>query len=188
MGESDLQLRFHSAGNLQSQPHPHLPLLSGLGRLHSGLHWKHCHDSPHLPGHPASRTHVFPPQPTVPHGPHAHLHHCTQDGFQLLVWQEVHISGWLWSPDILIRFPAWSRMFPVGYNGLWPLCCHLSPINILNSHEPENLLYYSCFFLDCWLSWWYNCHCSCTVLPILWCPRNTPLFLWCPCPSHSLMH
>lgn len=139
MEQLDQELWFHPTRIFWSQSSSYFFLFSHPGYLLHGPHRKFCHGDSHLPGCPTPHPHVYPSQPTFSHGSHAHLYHSTPNGLQLPFWQQVHLHGWLWSPDIFLCISTWSWVFFIGCNGLWPLCSYLLPIKVPYSHESQNL-------------------------------------------------
>ena len=83
---------------------PPFPFLLDHGGLPYCCEWQQPHPSPHLCWPPASHTHVPPPQPALPHGSDARLHHHPQDGDQLPLWPEVHLLCGLCDPALPLSF------------------------------------------------------------------------------------
>lgn len=175
--ESDLSGRLHPWRFLWWLPHPPSSFLLDHGGLPCGGEWQHPHHSPHLCRSPASYTHVPPTQPALPHGSDACLHNHPQGGYQLPIWQEVHLLCGLCDAALPLFVSGWCRVSSASSHVLWPLCCHLPSTALHRSHEQRGGTDDGSHVMVGSIHKLPNSHGNFDAFPFLWASKNPPLLL-----------
>lgn len=89
--------------------------------------------------------------------------------------------------DVFLNIFYWPGQLPYYINGVWPICCHMSPSPLHCHHEGRALCLLSGCILDSVLCQIPLSHPSPDPAVFLCCEHHPPHLLWPCCPAQAVL-